>query len=48
MKDQIAAVKGGAQRFVNPGFLPVEFNDPFAGDILVGRIEKHIFQFKWV
>jgi hypothetical protein len=48
MKDQIGAVKGGAQRIVKLGYLPVEFNDPVAGYILVGRIEKHIFQFKRV
>ena len=48
MKDQIGVIKGGAQHMVNPGYLPVEFDDPVAGDILVGRIEKHIFQFKRV
>ena len=42
MKDQIGPVKGGAQRIVKIGHLPVEFNDPVAGDILVGRIERHI------
>jgi len=48
MKDQIAVVNGGAQHIVNPGYLPVEFDDPVAGDILLGWIEKHIFQFKRV
>ena len=48
MKDQIAVVKGGMQHIVNPGYRPVEFDDPVAGDILVGRIKKHIFQFKRV
>ena len=48
MKGQIAVVKGDAQHIVNPGYLPVEFNDPVVGDILVGRIGKHIFQFKRV
>ena len=48
MKDQIAVVRGGAQRIVNPGYLPVEFDDHVAGDILVGWIEQYIFQFKWV
>ena len=48
MKDQIAVIKGGAQHIVNPGYLLVEFDDPVAGDILVGRIKKHIFQFKRV
>ncbi len=48
MKDQIAVVKCSTQRKVNLVYLPVKLNDPVAGDILVGRIEKHISQFKRV
>ena len=48
MNHQIAVVRVARSILGNPGYLPVEFDDSVAGDTLVGRIEKHIFQFKRV